>query len=323
MQYRFHVLTPAYGLGSYGRTGISLLVGGSRNRIGSQKRIYSYYKDRGQGQLYLQFLLNAIYGPPQAVDALTLFDPTGGGGQLNTNPGDFIQGTLASNFYLASGYNYFNFAIYGGGGDGAEAGSGPDGTGGGGAGAFIGAIAVPYSPSSGVYITNITYGVSGGGQYKYNSYVIVNYNNSTSINLQAGQGNTTVDNQGTVGSTGGKASYSNNTIFYDSSNIITVDGTNGGNQGNNGTSNGYTSSGSGNNGGATAPIGNPPTALNIFGPITVTSAGGGKSQLVSGYGAGGAATPANYNNNASKYRTSTQGTIIYWLSTSPDFITPL
>jgi hypothetical protein len=323
MQYRFHVLTPAHGLGSYGRTGISILVGGSRNRIGSQKRIYSYHKARGEGELHKKFLLNAIYGVQQDVDALTLFDPTGGGGQLNTSPGNFIQGTLASNFYLASGYNYFNFAIYGGGGNGSEAGLGAYGTGGGGAGAFIGAIAVPYSLSSEVYITNITYGVSGGGVYKHNSYIIVNYNNSTSINLQAGQGNTTFDNQGTIGSTGGNASYSNNTIFYDSGNIIAVNGTNGGKEGNNGTSNGYTSSGSGNNGGATAPIGNPPTALNIFGPITVTSAGGGTNQLVSGYGAGGAATPANYNNNARSYRYGTPGTIIYWLSTSPDFITPL
>ena len=55
-------LTPAYGLGSYGRIGSALLISSPRNRIGSQGRIYAWMKSRGQGQQYIQFLLKAI-GP--------------------------------------------------------------------------------------------------------------------------------------------------------------------------------------------------------------------------------------------------------------------
>lgn len=251
-----------------------------------------------------------------SINSKSLFETTSG--LITTSPDNYKTGTLANNFYLPSGYSYFNFAIYGGGGNGAQPGSSTYGTGGGGAGAYIKSIQIPYT-ASGATITQIYYGVSGGGQYRNNSYIIVNYDDSTTINLQAGQGYTTVLNQGTVGSAGGTTSIANTTTFYDSNNITQVNGTNGGNQGQNGTSNGYTSSGAGNGGGSSAPVANPPTASNTYNTndgetYVITSSGGGKSQVVSGYGAGGAATPANYNNNATAYRTGSVGCVLYWLS---------
>ncbi len=60
MPYGYPVLTPAYGLGSYGRTGAALVISSPRTRIGSQGRIYAYYKARGQGQQYEQYLINAL-----------------------------------------------------------------------------------------------------------------------------------------------------------------------------------------------------------------------------------------------------------------------
>ena len=54
----FPVLTPAYGLGSYGRTGMALLISSPRTKLGSQNRIYSYYNRLGKGQEYIQFLIN-------------------------------------------------------------------------------------------------------------------------------------------------------------------------------------------------------------------------------------------------------------------------
>lgn len=56
----FPALTPAYGLGSYGRTGAALMISSPRTKIGSQGRIYAYYKQRGQGQLYEQQLIQAL-----------------------------------------------------------------------------------------------------------------------------------------------------------------------------------------------------------------------------------------------------------------------
>lgn len=56
----FPALSPAYGLGSYGRTGVALTISSPRTRIGSQGRIYAFYKQRGQGQLYEQYLINAL-----------------------------------------------------------------------------------------------------------------------------------------------------------------------------------------------------------------------------------------------------------------------
>jgi len=58
--YGFPSLTPAYGLGSYGRTGAALTISSPRTKIGSQGRIYAYYKQRGLGYQYEQYLINAL-----------------------------------------------------------------------------------------------------------------------------------------------------------------------------------------------------------------------------------------------------------------------
>ena len=66
----FPVLTPAYGLGSYGRTGAALLISSPRNKLGSQGRIYAWMKNHGQGQQYVQFLINVL-GPQPRVNPWT------------------------------------------------------------------------------------------------------------------------------------------------------------------------------------------------------------------------------------------------------------
>ena len=60
MPYGYPVLSPAYGLGSYGRTGAALAISSPRTKIGSQGRIYAFYKSRGQGQEYQQYLINVL-----------------------------------------------------------------------------------------------------------------------------------------------------------------------------------------------------------------------------------------------------------------------
>ena len=60
MQYGYPVLTPAYGLGTRGRTGTALVISSPRTKLGSQGRIYAFYKNRGEGQLYEQYLINAL-----------------------------------------------------------------------------------------------------------------------------------------------------------------------------------------------------------------------------------------------------------------------
>jgi len=61
-------LTPAYGLGSAGRTGPALLISSPRTKIGSQGRIYAYYKSIGQGEQYIWFLQRAL-GPQKRITA--------------------------------------------------------------------------------------------------------------------------------------------------------------------------------------------------------------------------------------------------------------
>jgi hypothetical protein len=56
----FPALTPAYGLGSYGRTGAALTISSPRTKIGSQGRIYAYYKSRGRGPEYEQILIESL-----------------------------------------------------------------------------------------------------------------------------------------------------------------------------------------------------------------------------------------------------------------------
>ena len=60
MPYGYPALTPMYGLGSYGRTNAAITISSPRNKIGSQGRIYSYFKSRGLGYQYEQYLINAL-----------------------------------------------------------------------------------------------------------------------------------------------------------------------------------------------------------------------------------------------------------------------
>lgn len=58
MSSRFPLLTPAYGLGS--RTGIAINISSPRTKLGSQGRIYAWYRARGQGQYYEKLLINSL-----------------------------------------------------------------------------------------------------------------------------------------------------------------------------------------------------------------------------------------------------------------------
>ena len=63
-------LTPTYGLGSYGRTGPAILISSPRTKNGSQGRIYAWMKNQGQGQQYINFLINSM-GPRPYVNPMT------------------------------------------------------------------------------------------------------------------------------------------------------------------------------------------------------------------------------------------------------------
>ena len=62
MPFGYPVLSPTYGLGSYGRTGAAVLISSPRTKNGSQGRIYAWMKSQGQGQQYVEFLINVL-GP--------------------------------------------------------------------------------------------------------------------------------------------------------------------------------------------------------------------------------------------------------------------
>jgi len=63
----FPSLTPAYGLGSYGRTAGGLLISSPRTKNGSQGRIYAFMKSHGQGPQYIQFLVNSLPRKPSGL----------------------------------------------------------------------------------------------------------------------------------------------------------------------------------------------------------------------------------------------------------------
>ena len=231
---------------------------------------------------------------------------------------------------MQSGYNYFNFVIYGGGGDGngdAYAYSASYGTSGGGSGGIIKSINIPYTDNS-TSITSITYGVSGGNG-KNDSYILVSYSDESEIKLNGGTGETVIGEDGSSqdvpNAKGGVNSYSNTTSFYDNSNItINVDGSDAGTQNHNGVSSGYTVSGSGmtdlsvtSSGLTGTPYATPTSVSNTYNTddgesYTLSSRGAGKSQLSSGYGAGGTTFTSGYSyENAYK---STPGVILYYLS---------
>ena len=73
MPFGYPVLSPTYGLGSYGRTGPALLISSPRTKLGSQGRIYSYMKKIGKQQEYINFLINVIGPRPSNVGYWTGF----------------------------------------------------------------------------------------------------------------------------------------------------------------------------------------------------------------------------------------------------------
>lgn len=56
----FPALTPAFGLGSYGRSGPAITISSPRSKLGSQGRIYSWYKSQGQGEYYQRLLIESL-----------------------------------------------------------------------------------------------------------------------------------------------------------------------------------------------------------------------------------------------------------------------
>ena len=64
--FKYPVLSPTYGLGSYGRTAAAVLISGPRTTIGNQGRIYAWYSARGQGPQYKAYLLNSL-GPQNTI----------------------------------------------------------------------------------------------------------------------------------------------------------------------------------------------------------------------------------------------------------------
>ena len=71
MPFGYPSLTPAYGLGSYGRTGPAILISSPRTKNGSHGRIYAWFKNQGRGQEYIQFLIQSI-GPQPNVSRWAL-----------------------------------------------------------------------------------------------------------------------------------------------------------------------------------------------------------------------------------------------------------
>ena len=71
MPFGYPVLTPAYGLGSYSRTGAAILISSPRTKNGSQGRIYAYMKSRGQGPQYINFLINVLGPRPTGLSPWT------------------------------------------------------------------------------------------------------------------------------------------------------------------------------------------------------------------------------------------------------------
>ena len=71
MPFGYPALTPAYGLGSYGRTGAAVLISSPRTKNGSQGRIYAYMKNHGQGPQYISFLLKVLGPRPSGAGPWT------------------------------------------------------------------------------------------------------------------------------------------------------------------------------------------------------------------------------------------------------------
>jgi hypothetical protein len=65
-------LQPTSGLGQAARTNGAILISSPRNNIGSQGRIYSYYKKIGQGPEYLALLNGILQNNPKPRNLLNV-----------------------------------------------------------------------------------------------------------------------------------------------------------------------------------------------------------------------------------------------------------
>lgn len=63
MPYGYPVLTPSYGLGSYGRVVGSSVISSPRTRYGSAGRIYAYIARTQNIYAAQQFIREAAFGP--------------------------------------------------------------------------------------------------------------------------------------------------------------------------------------------------------------------------------------------------------------------
>ena len=281
--------------------------------------------DGGNGSSGMAFLY--LTGPPDYNQQPQLPQLMNTSDQLDVQLTQFGDPTsvksiiLAKDFTMPSGYSFFNFAIYGAGGNGAQTNSDLGIYSGGGSGAFIHAKNIPYE-LNGSIIKEISYDIGAGGQDETATSVYITYTDNNMITLQSGAGKSALSFETPDGpfptSAGGVANVINNTAWDDSmNNLIQADGASGGDRGTVAQSNDYTSPGAGGNdeqpndaatGVSTDFIGDDGKKY------TISSQGGGLNTTVSGYGAGGAATPANYENNAYAYEIGTPGCIVYYLS---------
>jgi hypothetical protein len=214
-----------------------------------------------------------------------------------------------SNIIMPYGKTNFNFALCGAGGDGAQ--TDTDTYGGGGSGGWIQALNIPYTLNSAT-ISSISILFNSSNYTK----VQINYTNNTYILLMAGNGARPTNASGNNGAPGGTCSITNTTSWNSSLNYGSVSGAAGGNKNASGNTSGKTSSGSGANSTSSSvnsinPAG--PFAAFSLGMWSVTSQGGGRSPtVVSGYGAGGASTPGNYDGSGGPgpYKTASGGCCI-------------
>lgn len=218
----------------------------------------------------------------------------------------YTSSVTFSNFNMPSGTTKFNFSLCGSGGNGYTTNTTTPSYGGGGSGAWIQALNIPYILNSS-YISSISINIGGESA---NTTVTIRYGNNTYIQLIAGGGVSATAFSGNTGGLGGTSAITNTTI-WSSANYSAIVGKNGGNYNQSGTSSGKTTSGSGATSTTTISSAGPAGSFSL-GSITVTSQGGGSNAIVSGYGAGGASTPANYNTNAPAYRYGTYGCCIIY-----------
>ena len=144
---------------------------------------------------------------------------------------------------------------------------------------------------------------------------IFTYDNGTTFTCYANAGNSS-NGSSTDGGAGGTTSV---TFIPDFGTILCQNGCDGGNGGSSyGSSNGYTSSGSGSNRNETDFQGIPPNGYVSLGTFSSTNQGTGIQTIPAGYGSGGGGTPAYYSidgiNQATTCITGKSGICVLYMS---------